>query len=376
MKLLVLSASTGGGHDMRAYALLDWWMGQGGDGEVYHPLENTFWGYQAGCQLYNIIQKKFPFLHYGYFHFLEYASMHRSSSRIIGAKIFKQKIQAYLPDLIVSTHAHLNHGYFDLSRMDADKPAPFVVYCGELADGHGFSKHWINPEIDLFACPFRESSDAAQSRGMPAEKTLVSGPLLRKAFYSNHLKFDKAEVIRSFGLNPNMPIYLLATGANGVNRHIPTIKSIEQAGINCQILALCGHNQKTFDEIKKLAPYTRARVVPFAYLNDDRILELLTISTWMLARPGAGLTTEAIVTGCPVIFDLSGGCMPQESNNLNFWKSRTGSLLTSSSATSLIKIIQSNIPVPSLRHPLDSSPGLLLDALSQLGEGTYSYDRE
>jgi len=58
MNLLVLSASTGGGHDMRAHALSNWWNKKGGLSYVYHPLENTFVGYKFGCTLYNLIQKK------------------------------------------------------------------------------------------------------------------------------------------------------------------------------------------------------------------------------------------------------------------------------------------------------------------------------
>ena len=41
-EILVLSASTGGGHDMRAFALRDWWHQEGGECEVFHPLESTF----------------------------------------------------------------------------------------------------------------------------------------------------------------------------------------------------------------------------------------------------------------------------------------------------------------------------------------------
>ena len=80
MKLLVLSASTGGGHDMRAFALRDWWR-QMEDCQVYHPLEETFWGYKSGCQLYNLIQRKLPLLHYAYFNFLEFASIHHSPAK-------------------------------------------------------------------------------------------------------------------------------------------------------------------------------------------------------------------------------------------------------------------------------------------------------
>ena len=81
----------GWGHDMRAFALRDWWRQMGGDCQVYHPLEETFWGYKSGCQLYNLIQRKLPLLHYAYFNFLEFASIHHSPAKIIGAKKFTQK---------------------------------------------------------------------------------------------------------------------------------------------------------------------------------------------------------------------------------------------------------------------------------------------
>ena len=42
MRLWILSASTGGGHDMRAYAMRDWWEKRGGVAEVFHPLEESF----------------------------------------------------------------------------------------------------------------------------------------------------------------------------------------------------------------------------------------------------------------------------------------------------------------------------------------------
>ena len=368
MKLLVLSASTGGGHDMRAFALVDWWGKNGGDCEVYHPLEKTFWGYKSGCQLYNLIQRKLPLLHYAYFHFLEFASIHRSPNKIIGAEKFSQKIESYSPDLIVSTHAHLNHGYFELSRNAQRKSSRFVVYCGELADGNGFSKHWINPRNDLFISPFKEGSIAAQRRGMPLGKTLVGGPLLRKPFYGDNHSFNSSKVCTDYGLDSRKPVFLLGTGANGVNHHIPIIKAISHAGIDCQILALCGRNERSFQAVKRLSLSNPRKIVPFRRLEASAMVDLLKLSTWMLARPGAGLTTEAIVTGCPIIFDLSGGCMPQETNNLNFWKGRVGRLLTSSSPSQLVQHIQSGLEVPRLFIPIENSPNLLLRRLTELGE--------
>ena len=190
-------------------------------------------------------------LHFFYFHFLEYASMHKNASGLLGRKICS-KIKLSAPDLIVSTHAHLNHGYFELSRLSSEKQSPFVVYCGELADGQGFSRHWINPKNDLFVSPFEEGNLAARMRGMLPGKTLVAGPLLRKPFYRGNHRFDRSEVIKDLGLDPRLPIYLLGTGANGVNHHIPVIKATNQAQIDCQILALCGWNVKTHRLIQNL----------------------------------------------------------------------------------------------------------------------------
>ena len=365
MKLLILSASTGGGHDMRAFALRDWWMEKGYQSEVFHPLEHTFAGYKLGCQLYNLIQKKFPILHYAYFHFLEYASMHRNPARIFGAQKYVQKISSYRPKLIVSMHAHLNHGYFELSRSSYLKPR-FAVFCGELADGYGFSKHWVNPQNDLFVSPYTEGSLAAQRRGMPIEKTLVSGPLLRKPFYSQQDIINKEEILKKFRLDDKLPIYVLGTGANGVNRHLPVIKALCAGSFDAQVVALCGKNEKTYEAVLALSKSSRLKVLPLPKLNAESMFELLNIASWMLARPGAGLTTEAVVTGCPLIFDLSGGCMPQEKINLNFLRSRQGRVICVSSPREIIKIIQSKEPIPSLRIPVQASPDLLLKALERL----------
>lgn len=366
MKLLVLSASTGGGHNMRANALRDWWHEKGGDCEVYQPLENTFSGYKLGCQFYNFIQKKMPFLHYGYFNFLELASLHRNSGIIFGSKKFLKKIKDFSPDIIVSVHAHLNHGYFKLSQSIENRSIPYVVYCGELADGNGFSRHWVNSDTDLFASPYQEGCIAAEKRGMPSSKCLVVGPLLRKPFYAKDRSFDRLNILNKYGLHANLPVYLLGTGANGVNHHLAIIRGLIKSRKKCQVIALCGSNHQAFLELRKIPPSDHLSVVALSQVGATEMESLLRVADLMVARPGAGLTTEAIVTGCPMIFDLTGGSMPQEHNNLNFWKSKTGSILSFYSISKLINILQDRNPVPRVEIPLDESPHLFLDALVKL----------
>ena len=71
---------------------------------------------------------------------------------------------------------------------------------------------------------------------MPLEKISVGGPLLREPFYGDHNNFNSSKVLTDYRLDPQKPVFLLGTGANGVNHHIPIIKVISQTGIDCQIL--------------------------------------------------------------------------------------------------------------------------------------------
>ena len=100
---------------------------------------------------------------------------------------------------------------------------------------------------------------------------------------------------------------------------------------DAQVVALCGKNQKTYEAVLEVSQLSRLKIIPLRQLDASSMVELLKIADWMLARPGAGLTTEAIVTGCPLIFDLAGGCMPQEKSILTFGRQGRGRVVSSSS---------------------------------------------
>jgi processive 1,2-diacylglycerol beta-glucosyltransferase len=367
MNLLILSSSTGGGHDMRANALKSWWAEGKGEAHVMHPLENGFTLYRWGSGFYNFIQRKLPLFHYLYFYFLEYASIHRGARRIIASGNFSRQVRGFDPDLVLSVHAHLNHGYFQLAR-DAmpGKQSKFVIFCGELDDGQGFSRHWVNPDADLFAGPFDETCQAARKRGMPKEKTLVTGPLLRKPFYQSDEQPGRAEFLAGYGLSDQLKTYVLGTGANGVNRHREVIDAFNRTDPQCQLLALCGKNTTTLNELERIKARSKVPFVPLPEQSARDMAMILRHADCLFARPGAGMTTEAIACGTPVIFDVSRGVMPQETNNLNYWKKHAPSLVTTARPSRLPELVTRKLP--SVRISMDAAPRKLLDALSQLSQ--------
>jgi len=312
-----------------------------------------------------LIQKKCPRLHFLYFFLLEIFSMHRKARFIFGKKTFVTALNRFSPHLVVSTHAHLNHGFFEIIEKESNSIKPkFIIYCGELDDGVGYSRHWVNPKVDLFASPYEEGCRAAQRRGIPREKCFAVGPLLRTPFYqtSDH----QNEIRMKYQLLESLPVYLLGTGANGVNQHLSIVRAFRKAGIYGQLVALCGSDTGTLLKLKREGSSGNLRLIALPKVGADEMVALLKISNWIFARPGAGLTTEAIVSGCPIIFDTSRGVMPQEYNNLNFWKKHADTLISCASSRELVDVVLSKIKIPTVHFPVSDSPSILLDKMEEL----------
>ena len=117
---------------------------------------------------------------------------------------FRAILDHVRPQVILSTHGSLNHGFFDLAREHLGvENVRCVTYCGELFGRYGFSRHWVNPQADLFIGAVPETCAMARSLGMPAERTLVGGFLLNPSFYRKTLSAEeRATLLRGIGLDP------------------------------------------------------------------------------------------------------------------------------------------------------------------------------
>src|SRR5438270_4262019 len=119
MRVLILSSSTGGGHDMRARAFQAWaglTPALNLEAQLHRPLDAGPGLYRFGVGFYNWIQRHMPRLHHVYFNFLEIAAPCRSARGLLGAKRFCEVLDELRPDVLLSVHGSLNHGYFDCAR--------------------------------------------------------------------------------------------------------------------------------------------------------------------------------------------------------------------------------------------------------------------
>ena len=246
-----------------------------------------------------------------------------------------------------------------------DRPPAFVIYCGELADGVGFSRHWINPGADLFAGPLDETCEAARSRGMPEEKLFRAGFLLRPPFFRKLSSGEQANFVRKkWNLDPSRPLLVLGTGANGVNRHLKAVSPYWSQGKPGQVIALCGSNKKTLRDLQAVPRTLGFELRALPTIEAEDMAPLLRAANLLFARPGAGTTSEAIVCGTPMLFDVSGGIMPQEQNNLNLWERRTGRCPVTGNPFEVAEI--SNTGTRSVPYASDETPLRLLEKLRSI----------
>ncbi len=320
---------------MRARALKSWSETEAGrkfglQVEIHQALEDTHGLYGFGVNLYNRIQQFWPKLHHIYFNFLEHACLHDSAGKIWGRHRFIERVREFRPDLIVSTHAHLNHGFFELAKWALPgRRVRCVTYCGELSGGYGFSRHWVNPKADLFIGAVEETCDAASTYGLGDSRNWVGGFLLDPSFYDAPLgEAACAQYLREeFDFDADRFLLVLGTGANGANNHLRVLNSLYDARVFPQVIALCGRKSETVSEItawQKNHPRLPVRAVPY-YRQMSR---LLATASAVVARSGTGTTSEAILSRCPLVFNGVGGVMPQECITVKFCrKNGIGTLL-------------------------------------------------
>ncbi len=328
MRTLILTSSTGGGHNMRASSFVHWTQEKLGaeaasEIQIHKVLENTHGLYRFGVGLYNRIQRHVPWAHHVYFNFLEVAGLHTSRGRLLGVERYRSILDHVRPQIIISTHGSLNHGFFEEARAHLGaENVRCATYCGEMFGGYGFSRHWVNPAADLFIGAVSETCEMARKLGMPAEKTRIGGFLLNPSFYRASLSpAERTTLLGGMGLDPARFTLLLSTGEHGAHNHLALLNAIhlQQPRNDLQIIALCGRDTGSLETVRRWAKeHPSFPVLPLPHSHMMHLL--MQASDAIVARPGTGTTSEAIVSGCPIIFNNLGGFMPQEYITLQFAK--------------------------------------------------------
>src|SRR5476651_1708681 len=182
IRILVLTSSTGGGHDARAEAFAEWCFQlyrHDIDVRIEQMLEKSSAVNRAGVQLYNRIQRTAPWVHKIFYACIELLSYLNRSDVTFGSAYYLAVLKEYRPHLVFSVHDCLNRGYFQLARQTLGAGnVRCATYCGELSGGWGYSRNWIEPTVDLYISRTPTAGDYAVKQGIPPGRARVRGSLM------------------------------------------------------------------------------------------------------------------------------------------------------------------------------------------------------
>ena len=339
MKILILSASTGGGHMAASAAVKSYILSKEQDANVeivdtleyISPLLN-----KTITEGYVYLATKTPKV---------YGNMYRSANkeRMLNSvlsgfnglfgKALLPLLAEFNPDVIITTHPFSTEMVSDLKQLGKVK-VPLLCIMTDYAP----HKTWINPGVDSYVVSNEGMVDVMVQMGAPRELIHPYGIPVDGAFYT---KKDKAAIISEMGLDPNIPTILIMAGSFGVTNILRIYHNIIKIDLDFQIIVITGRNQRLYDAFAKILqkqneakPRRKVRIwedgseVKTVPLKDTpkkptkllfftkEVYKYMQISDLIITKPGGLTVSEALACNLPMaIFDAIPG---QEEENADF----------------------------------------------------------
>ncbi len=337
MRVLILAATTGGGHMRAADALKEYILSQDENAEIkiedvieyISPFVN-----KAVTGGYVYMAKNTPTM-YGTF----YKSIDDENSPVnrtveMVTVSFKKRlmplIEEFKPDIIVTTHSLATELYASLKKLLGLK-IPIISILTDFA----IHQTYIYEGVDAYVVSSRKMVDDLVSRGVERVRVYPYGIPVKQEFYK---EIDRLTAFESEGLDPELPTILIMAGSFGVTDILKIYHKIVKSPEDFQIIVITGKNEKLYDnferylkritikntlaeinEIIKPNSKKRRRIASkptkLLYFTNE-VEKYMHMADLIVTKPGGLTVTEAISVGLPMaIFKAIPG---QEEQNADF----------------------------------------------------------
>ncbi len=343
MKVLILSATTGGGHMRAANALKEYILAKDPSSEVriYDTIQyvsprlnrtitggyeymakntpNLFGGMYKGSDKNSPINKPFE------------ATLTSRGMRLL------PMLDAFRPDIVITTHSFAAE-MISTVKVRTELDFPVITILTDFA----VHRTYINKGINAYIVSSEEMADQLCERGIDRSLAYVYGIPISGGFLK---EIDREKAFLEEGLDPELPTVLIMAGSFGVTDVIKIYHKVVKSEAEFQIIVITGKNEKVFETFEKYLSkidinntiYQLSEMYPTIkqqranYRNPrklkpskstkllyftDRVEKYMRMSDIIVTKPGGLTVTEAIATGLPIaIFKPIPG---QEEQNADF----------------------------------------------------------
>lgn len=312
MNILILSASTGGGH-MRASRAIENYMSEHDksanvkivDSLLYiNPILN-----KTVTSGYVYLATKTPKI-YGKLYELtnkedRWISFVSRLNYLFANKLLPL-IDEFKPDVIITTHPFPTEMVSILKSKELVN-IPLVCIMTDYAP----HKTWVNKQVDAYIVSNDDMVKEMNKIGIREEVIYPYGIPIEQVFFE---KKDKDLVLDELELNPNLPTILMMAGSFGVANVFKIYEDIINIDRDFQVIVITGKNQKLYDEFAKVINKSEKQT-KLIYFTDE-VNKFMQAADIIITKPGGLTITEALASNIPMaIFDAIPG---QEEENAEF----------------------------------------------------------
>jgi 1,2-diacylglycerol 3-beta-galactosyltransferase len=212
------------------------------------------------------------------------------------------------PRMVVSLVPNFNRAMFE-ALAQACPDAPYVTILTDLAD---WPPHfWMERQDQWLICGTPEAVRQARSLGHRPQRILeASGMILSPRFYVPAV-LDRACERERLGLTPHLPTGIVMFGGQGSSVMIPIADRLEKAGLDIQLILICGKNRKLAERLRR----RNSRMPRFVEGFTREVPYYMRLSDFFIGKPGPGSISEAAAMGLPAIVERNAWTLPQERYN-------------------------------------------------------------
>ena len=346
MRVLILTASYGSGHNAAAQSLAGAFAAAGASvtvvdhfRDLVHPAFD-----RVSRALYAAILRRAPALWglaYGIGDRLASDSRWALGVPCLGASRLGDLLDTLTPDAVVSVHATPTVALSTLARDGRRIPPHTTVVTDFVAHSQ-----WIAPGVDRYCVAAHEVKHEFVARGIAPDRVVVTGVPVRAGFET---PLDQLAARRALGLSPDLPVVLAMAGAQGsFGRLFDVALALMELPVPVQGLVVTGHDTKLAGEIGRLTAGSAIRTLGF--VSDVR--PLMAAADLLISKAGGMTLAEAMAAELPL---LTYGSLPGQERRNERFASRAGIALVARSRGELRRLLERALGDPETIERLEGS---------------------
>ncbi len=295
MRVLILTVSTGQGHNSAAFAIHEELKSRGAEcytlDVCYHVSELLGFTVSKGYLL------SVDALAKSYSNVYKRLEKRRKNSRspIVGSfSLLASRLYSFIsefsPDVIICTHI-----FAALAAKQLKRRYGLKAYLFGIVTDFTVHPYWeeVN-DLDFLVIPSKRLEFQCLKKGFSEKQLLPFGIPLKKEMRKNVSKKEARELL---GLYTDRPVITVMGGSMGYGSISKTVKKLDKVNKCFQMIAVCGSSEEEYKAVCNSKLFHRT--LRFGY--TDKIPLILDASDCLVTKPGGLSVSEALAKGVPMI---------------------------------------------------------------------------